>query len=68
MDNLSPLEEEEVTMARLINDYAHCRVVKSWMGSRNPDEHPRIRRKLKRARERLEQHILQEFGVEVKLE
>lgn len=59
---------EPIMLADLINRYARARVEKSWMGSRAQDEHSKIRRKLKRAREQLEQHILNEFGVEVKLE
>lgn len=67
MDDL-PVDPEPAILAELINRYARARVEKSWMGSRPPDEHSRIRRKLKRSREQLETHILSEFGVEVKLD
>lgn len=60
--------DDSLILAELINRYAKARVEKSWMGSRPPDEHSRIRRKLKRAREQLEAHLSAAFGVDIKLE
>lgn len=60
--------DDTLILAELINRYAKARVEKSWIGSRDPSEHSRIRRKLKRAREQLEAHLSVAFGVEIKLE
>lgn len=61
-------DEDALLLAKLINRYAKKRVEKSWMGSRPPDEHSRIRRDLKRAREQLELHLSTAFGIDIKLE
>lgn len=62
------LQPEQVILEELINRYARNRVAKSWIGSRELSEHSKIRRKLKRSREQLEQYLLTELGVEVHLD